>query len=158
MISETKIDNSFPISEFTMTGYSIPFRLDRTGRGVGIILFVREDIPFKIVKTYRNADFEGFFLEINTKKIKWLLSYSYNPCKSNFTNHLKGICKALDKFNATYANLFLLRDFNIEPEEENNAEVLNLYSLKDLGKLNNFKNPDKPTFIGHILTNCPRCF
>ena len=26
MISETKIDNSFPISQFTMTGYSIPFR------------------------------------------------------------------------------------------------------------------------------------
>ena len=27
MISETKIDNSFPISQFTMTGYSIPFSL-----------------------------------------------------------------------------------------------------------------------------------
>ena len=48
MISETKIDNSFPISQFTMTGYSIPFRLDRTSHGGGILLFVREDIPSKI--------------------------------------------------------------------------------------------------------------
>ena len=37
MISETKIDNTFPISQFTMTGYSIPFRLDRTSHGGGIL-------------------------------------------------------------------------------------------------------------------------
>ena len=38
MISETKTDNSFPISQFTMTGYSIPFRLDRTSHGGGIMV------------------------------------------------------------------------------------------------------------------------
>ena len=47
MISETKIDNSFPISQFTMTGYSIPFRLDPTSHAGGILVFVREDIPCK---------------------------------------------------------------------------------------------------------------
>ena len=45
MISETKIDNNFPISHFTAIDYSIPFRLDRTSHGCGILLFVREDIP-----------------------------------------------------------------------------------------------------------------
>ena len=43
MISETKIDNSFPISQFTMAGYSILFRFDRTSLGGGILLYVRED-------------------------------------------------------------------------------------------------------------------
>ena len=38
MISEIKIDNSFPISQFTMTGYSIPFRFDQKSHG--ILLFV----------------------------------------------------------------------------------------------------------------------
>ena len=40
IISETKIDNSFPLSQFTMTGYSysIPFRLDQTSHGGGIFL------------------------------------------------------------------------------------------------------------------------
>ena len=38
MISETEIDNSFPISQFTMTGYSIPFRFDQKSHG--ILLFV----------------------------------------------------------------------------------------------------------------------
>ena len=50
MISETKIDNSFPISQFTMTSQSIPFRLDRRSHGDGILLFIIEDVPCKILK------------------------------------------------------------------------------------------------------------
>ena len=70
MISETKIDNSFLISQFTMTGYSVPFRLDRTSCGGGILLFVREDNLCKIIKTDCNADSEVIFVEINLKKKK----------------------------------------------------------------------------------------
>ena len=62
MISETNIDNSFPISQFTMTGYSIPFRFDRTSHGGEILLFVRENISCKIIKTDCDADFEGILL------------------------------------------------------------------------------------------------
>ena len=68
MISETKIDNSFPIPQFTMTGNSIPFRLDWTSHVGEIILFVREDIPCKIIKTDCDGDFEGIFVEINLRK------------------------------------------------------------------------------------------
>ena len=93
MISETKIDNSFQISQFTMTGYSIPLRLDRTSHGGGILLFVREDIPCRIIKTDCDADFKGILAEINLRKKKWFLCCSYNPHKSNITNHLKNICK-----------------------------------------------------------------
>ena len=114
MISENNIENSFPISRFTMTGYSIPFRLNRTSHGSGILLFVTEDIPCKIIKTDCNADFEGIFVEINLRKKKWLLCCSYNPLKSNIANHLKNSCKILVKLNSTYDNLVLLGDFNIE--------------------------------------------
>ena len=38
MILETKIDNSFPISQFTMAVYSIPFRYDWKSRGDEILL------------------------------------------------------------------------------------------------------------------------
>ena len=62
MISETNIDNSFPISQFTMTGYSIPFRFDRTSHGGEILLFVRENISCKKIKTDCDADFEGILL------------------------------------------------------------------------------------------------
>ena len=42
---------------------------------------------------------------------------------------------------------------------ESIAEFLNLYNLINLVKQNTcFKNPDKPTCIDLILTNCPRSF
>ena len=81
-------------------------------------MFVREDIACKIIKTDCVADFEGICVEINLRKKKWLLCCSYNPDKSNNSNHLKNICKTLDKLNSTYDSLVLLEDFNAEPDEE----------------------------------------
>ena len=34
---ETKIDNTFAVSQFCVPEYSVPFRLDRTGNGGGIM-------------------------------------------------------------------------------------------------------------------------
>ena len=79
MISETKIDNRFKISQFTVSGYPIPFRFDWASRGGGILLFARESILCKMIKTDCNADFERIFVEINLRKKKWLLCCSYNP-------------------------------------------------------------------------------
>ena len=122
-------------------------------------MVVREDVPYKIIKTDCDADFEDIFVEINLRKKKWLLCCSFNPHKSNIANDLENICKNSGKLNSTYDSLLLLGDFNAEPEEESIAEFLNLYNLKNLVKQNTcFKNPDKPTCIDLILTNCPRSF
>ena len=40
MISETKLDESFPTSQFMINGFSAPFRLDRNDKGGGIILYI----------------------------------------------------------------------------------------------------------------------
>ena len=50
-ISETKIDDTFPTSQFTIEGYLKPIRLDRNEYGGGIMLFIREDIPCKEIKS-----------------------------------------------------------------------------------------------------------
>ena len=153
MISETITDNSFPISQFTMTSYSIPFRLDRTSRDGGILLFVKEDIHCKTIKTGCDANFEVFFVEINLKEKKWLLCCSYNPHKSNRANHLKSSCKTLEKLNTTYDNLILLGDLNVEPEEY--CQVFKPLQFERSKKNPCFKNSDKPTCIDLILTYCP---
>ena len=46
-ISETKLDERFPIGQFLIDGYRVPFRLDRNENGGGILLYVRDDIPSK---------------------------------------------------------------------------------------------------------------
>ena len=42
VISEAKLDDSFPESQFKTPGYFSPFRLDRDQNGGGIMVFVRE--------------------------------------------------------------------------------------------------------------------
>ena len=49
MVSETKIDNTFPESQFLIEGFLTPYRLDRTAKGGGILLFIRQDIPSKYI-------------------------------------------------------------------------------------------------------------
>ena len=82
-------------------------------------MFVIEDI-----KTDCDADFEGIFVEISLRKKKWLLCCSYNPQKSNIAKHLKNICMTLKKLSATYENLILLGDLNVE--DQSIVEFLNL--------------------------------
>ena len=48
MISETKIDDAFPHSQFLIEGFSTTYRLDRDSNGGGILLYVREDISFQL--------------------------------------------------------------------------------------------------------------
>ena len=51
MISETKLDNSFPEGQFLVEGYSKPYRIDHNCQGGGIMLYVRADIPSKLLPT-----------------------------------------------------------------------------------------------------------
>ena len=51
LLSETKIDDSFPNSQFFAEGYRM-FRKDRNKNGGGLILYVNEDIPGKLINSY----------------------------------------------------------------------------------------------------------
>ena len=50
MLSETKLDSSFPPAQFYIEGYAKPYILDRDQHGEGIMLFVREGVPSKLLK------------------------------------------------------------------------------------------------------------
>ena len=45
MVSETKIDDTFPKSQFLIEGFSKPFRLDRTAKVGELWLYMREGMP-----------------------------------------------------------------------------------------------------------------
>ena len=80
VITETKIDDTFPVAQFIIRGYCKPYRLDRNADGGGILIYVREDIPSKqLFKHNFSSDIEGIFLEINLRKSKWLLFGTYHP-------------------------------------------------------------------------------
>ena len=69
MVSETKLNNSFPVGQFLIDGYSPPIRLDCNIHGGGLMLLVREDVPCKLL-SLENKLMEGFYVEINLRKTK----------------------------------------------------------------------------------------
>ena len=72
LISETKIDSSFPDSQFSYEGYCQPHRKDRiAGGGVGLLMYVNENIPSRQMKAHVIPDdIEIISVEINLKKQK----------------------------------------------------------------------------------------
>ena len=159
MISETKINASFPIGQFLLNGYRTPFRLDGNAHGGGILLYVREDIPSKLLLVEENL-IEGFFVEINLRnQKKWLLSCSYNPKKTFLSNHIAELSKSLDLFTTKYERLLFLGDFNAGMEDSSIKIFCCNFNLTSMiNKPTCYKNPDKPTCIDLILTNCPWSF
>ena len=69
MISESKLDDSFPHAQFLIDGFRTPFRFDRNENGGGILLYVRGDIPNKIL-SHDFPSAESFFVEIILQKKK----------------------------------------------------------------------------------------
>ena len=122
-----------------MIGCSTPFRLDRNAHGGGILLYVREDIPSKLLPVEKNL-IEGFLVEINLRnKKKWQLSCSYNPKKTWLSNHIAELGKSLDLFLAKYERLLFLGHFNAGIEDSsikifcckfNLTSVINLLATK----------------------------
>ena len=65
MISETKIDESFLISQFMIDGFSMPYRRDRNTYGGGILSYFRNNITAKLLNL--PSDIETIFIEMNIK-------------------------------------------------------------------------------------------
>ena len=97
IIMEIKFDDSFPHGQFLIDDFHSPFRRDHNKNGGGILLYVREDIPAKVL----SHDFltaEISFVKIILHKNNWLINYSYNAHKSSIKNHLGIISRTLDTF------------------------------------------------------------
>ena len=79
MVSDTKIDNNFPVCTFVIDGLSTPYWLGRDSNSVGIMLYFRENIPSNFLVADEKKT-QSFFVESNEK---WLISCSYNPNKTD---------------------------------------------------------------------------
>ena len=90
IITESKLDDTFPKQQFWIDGYSPPFRIDRSKHGGGVIIYIRKDIPAKELLAHpKPINFEGIFFEINLKTSKWLVFGGYNPEKANYPQFCK---------------------------------------------------------------------
>ena len=65
MISETKLDKTFPAAQFYLQAFCDPYQFDRNCNGGGIMLYIREDIPSRLMEKKLQYNTEYFFVEIN---------------------------------------------------------------------------------------------
>ena len=155
MISETKIDGTFPLNQFAIEGYSQQFRLDRNCNGGGIIMYVRDHLPCKEIKSYSPPkDVECMFIEITLCKTNWLVLFGYNPRKESISYFLNHISKGLDKKLSTHENFLIIGDFNCPVSEKAMKDFCEIYNLENLIKKPTcYKNPKNPSSIDVMLTN-----
>ena len=144
MISESKLDDSFPGSQFLIQGFGKPFHLDRNRNGGGIMLLIRSDIPAKVIFDDKNP-FESFFVELNFRKKKSLLNCSYNPNDDNIESHLNCLSRSIDSLSSKYENIILLGDFNSCMDDSPMIGFCGTYKLRNLVKHPTcLKNPENP--------------
>ena len=86
LISETKLNDSFPSAKLKICGTSMPYRYDRDSISGGVLLHIRDDIPTKHLKHDIRTNVEILSAEINLRTKKWFFSCSYNPHKSQILN------------------------------------------------------------------------
>ena len=70
-IAETKIDGSFPESQFLLEGYKKPYRLDVNARSGGLLVYVTKDIPSRKLELFKfDDDMQVVPVEFNLRKQK----------------------------------------------------------------------------------------
>ena len=110
LVSESKLDSSFPDSQFSIPGYRI-VRKDRNKNGGGILFYINEDIPFKVVENRQlPGNLEIRTLEIILDKMEILLIRLYKPPSFNEKDFLFHLNNAYNFFRSTYENITLIGD------------------------------------------------
>ena len=70
-IAETKIDESFPTAQFLLLGYHSPYRLDKSSKTGGILVYVKASIPSRQLN-FPNLPFkiQAISFQLNLRKKK----------------------------------------------------------------------------------------
>ena len=153
IITETKLDDTFLMSQLLGTGFSVPYRLDRNRNGCGIMIFICNDIPSIVLTKHIFSDhIEGLFIELNFREAKWLLFETYHAPTQSDSYYFNNLDKALDLYSY-YDRKLLIGDFNTQVSDILTT-FLYQHDLENLAKDKTcFKNVKNPSSIDLLLTS-----
>ena len=160
VLTETKLDDTFPTSQFMISGFSKPYRRDRNKNGGGILIYVRDSIPSKELSNHNLPDdIESIFVELNFRKSKWLLMGTYHPPSQSDSYFFNKVSNSLDMYISKYENVLLTGDFNSEDTEPDMLDFLERHNAKNIQHEHTcFKSTEAPTCIDLFITNKPMSF
>ena len=154
-IAETKLDDSFHSAQFNMCNYKL-YRQDRNSHGGGIMIYVKDCIPHRLIKEHTGIHMgvEFMTIELSVKSNKWKLCYIYRPPSVNekvFCDFLYQVCEA-------FICLFF-GDMNCNLSSRNClSDICDVFGLTNLVKQPTCFKSDIPTLLDIFLTNKPKSF
>ena len=117
-LAETKLDSSFPESQFLLENFKKPYRLDISSFSGGLLLYVKSSIPSRTLSTLSLPnDIQIILAELNFRKQKWLYMGIYRPPSQSLSYFINNIVLLLDHYSATYSNVLIMGDFNATPND-----------------------------------------
>ena len=151
-IQETKIDSTFPNSQFHVNGYNI-FRRDRKKGGGGVMIFVRDSIVARPIKT-KCKFVEAILLNLTIGQTRFALVAAYKPPSVDNVPFTSDMYSLLDKATSQSNNIICLGDLNCDISntlDDNNKGkcLLDICDIYDLDSLNN-----SPTRISYQRSSC----
>ena len=130
LLSETKIDGSFPNQQFNVSNYK-NFRRDRNKHGGGLLFYINENIPCKLINDeIIPSDIEMIIFESLVKTRKWLCIGVYKSPSQNENYFLDILSKVLTMQTCQYENLILIGDFNLTVNKKNLGVFMNTFNLE----------------------------
>ena len=160
VLAETKLDGSFPTSQFLINNYNEPTRSDRTEHGGGIIEYVRCVLIRNSFPDFDLKNFESICSEITIKNNKWfLLSVYRSPNSGNIPNFFFEMNKTLNRALSRYDNVIIMGDLNIDlyglkvSGYEDLINFMALFDLKNMVKTKTCVTHGHESLIDIILTN-----
>ena len=133
------------------------FCLDVTGRSGGLLVYIREGIPSRFLKSFLEEGIQIIVFELRLGKNKWLIISVYkNPavitkCFLEFLN------KVIDEFS-NFDKLIIIGDLNIQPHHPDLIFFLESRDLENLIKSETCFKSVQGSCINLILTNRKQCF
>ena len=114
VISETAIDDSFPLGSFKCPTFSTPFRRDHDKLCWETAYCLRKGIPTK----YSRNNVEGIYIELNLLVKSWLWCYTYSTNVNIIEKHTDVLERSLDMHFGKYKNLMIICDPNADVKSE----------------------------------------
>ena len=106
LISETKIDNSFPNAQFKIKG-SKSFRKDRDAFGGGLLFYVNEKLNCRSLEScLPNRIIEILPLELRLLSSKWLIVGIYKPPSQNEPTYVSEMQKLLTYYRSSMVTFY----------------------------------------------------
>ena len=115
LYAKTKLNPSFPNSQFLILVFHKPLRTDVSRRRGGLLVYIKSSLPSKMLTIFKlpnNIQIIPF--QLNLRKDKWPFVSIYKPPLQNNQYFVSNLGNFLDFYSNECGSKVVLGDFNLQ--------------------------------------------